>query len=305
MFGICTEALMPYVPKPNLNVKPNKAQLANANELAHRWRAHWIKRWDVTRPLTDTELRGIKQALAAGHPVACGLRWPKNLKGPALLAVPGPREVADGHSIAFVGFEDDPKMNGGGTFWFRNSFGPNWGQQGYGRMSYAYARAYANDAVWLELGRPGSEVPKARFEAEQLRALVRRQCDVNPQDMTAWGGRMWSQGKQLMCIAKNGGSVELGVDVRKAGRYRVRVLATAAPDYGKIRILLDGKRQGADVDLYCGRISPSGSLELGTHELIAGHHTFGFHVAGKNVASTNYYFGIDAIDLLAANPARK
>jgi hypothetical protein len=56
---------------------------------------------------------------------------------------------------------------------------------------------------------------------------------------------MWSQGKQLMCIAKNGGFVELGLDVRQAGRYRVRVLATAAPDYGKIRILLNGKRQCA------------------------------------------------------------
>jgi hypothetical protein len=303
--GICTEALMPYVTKPNLNVKPSKAQLASANELARRWRVHWIKRWDVTRPLADAELRAIKQALASGHPVACGLRWPKNLQGAALLTVPRPEEVADGHSIAFVGFEDDPKMNGGGTFRFRNSFGPNWGQQGVGRMSYAYVRAYANDAVWLELGRPGSEVPTARFEAERLRVLARRQCDVNPQDMSAWGGGMWSQGKHLMCIAKNGGFVELDVDVRKAGRYRVRVLATAAPDYSKIRILLDGKRQGADVDLYCGRVSPSGSLELGTHELTAGHHTLGFQVTGKNTASSNFFFGIDAIDLLAAKAARK
>jgi hypothetical protein len=59
------------------------------------------------------------------------------------------------------------------------------------------------------------------------------------------------------------------------------------------------------VDLYCGRVSPSGSLELGTHELTAGHHIFGFQVVGKNAASTNYFFGIDAIDLLAANSARK
>ena len=70
------------------------------------------------------------------------------------MAVPPPNEVSDGHSIAFVGYEDNPKLNGGGAFRFRNSWGSQWGQGGYGLMSYAYARAYANDAVWLEFGLP-------------------------------------------------------------------------------------------------------------------------------------------------------
>ena len=55
---------------------------------------------------------------------------------------------------------------------------------------------------------------------------------------------MWSQGKQLFCGAEKGGFVELAMEVRKPGRYRLRVLATAAPDFGTIRMALDGKRLG-------------------------------------------------------------
>ncbi len=299
--GICPEEVLPYSAKPDLQVNPSKPALADARELAHRWKVNWIKRWDVKRPLTPAELLAIKAALAAGHPVACGLRWPKTLKGHELLAVPSADEVSDGHSIAFVGYEDNPKMNGGGVFRFRNSWGTGWGEGGYGLMSYAYARAYANDAVWLELGRPGSEVPIVRFEAEKLPVLARGNCEVREQDMRDWGGAMWTHGKQLFCSAKKEGFVELGLEIRKAGRYRVRVLGTAGPDFGKVRIALDGKAQGPDVDLYCGRVSPSGTLELGTHELSAGRHTLVFKAVGRNVSSTNFFFGLDAVDLLAPN----
>ena len=97
--------------------------------------------------------RAIKKAFAHGHPVACGLRWPKDLKGYELIQVPPPNAVFDGHSIALVGYVDDAQDNGG-VFLFRNSWGPKWGKNGYGSMSYAYTRAYANDVVWLELGPP-------------------------------------------------------------------------------------------------------------------------------------------------------
>ena len=58
---------------------------------------------------------------------------------------------------------------------------------------------------------------------------------------------MWSQGKQLFCAAEKDGFVELAMEVRKPGRYRLRVLATAAPDFGTIRMALDGKWAGAEI----------------------------------------------------------
>jgi hypothetical protein len=297
--GICTAELMPYEKTSHDRRTPSEAALANAKKLSDRWKVEWIKRWDVSRGLSADELRAIKSALASGHPVACGLRWPKAPRGTSIVEVPPPDDVRDGHSVVFTGYQD-AQGSSDGFFRFRNSSGPEWGDKGYGVMSYAYTLAYANDALWLQLGAPGSEKPAERFEAEAMNVLAREKCETAPQDMKESGRGMWSQAEQLLCRAQPGGSVELGFEVREAGRYRVRVLATAAPDYGTIRVALDGKAQRPDFDLYAGRICPAGSLELGEHELTAGKHTLRVTAVGKNTGSNDYSFGLDAVDLIAA-----
>jgi Papain family cysteine protease len=299
-FGICSEERMPYGTKGRAQRRPSSQALAEARQLAERWQVGWIKRWSVDRRLTDQQLVEIKRALALGHPVACGLRWPKDLKGFGLLNVPSPNQVFDGHSIMFVGYEDSPGKPGGGAFAFRNSDGPNWGQQGYGLISYAYAKAYANDALWLHLGPPKSEVPAERFEGESMRVLAASNCQAAPQRMTDWSPKLWSHGAQLFCNAKREGFVEVGFDVRKPGRYRVRILGTAGPDFGVVSAALDGRNAPGQFDLYCGRVSPAGSLELGTHELTAGSHALRVTSVGKNPASKGFSFGVDAVDLIAA-----
>ncbi len=298
--GICMEELMPYSDTTDAKRKPSSAALADAKVRSGRWQVQWIKRWDLNCPLSDTEVLAIKKALAQGHPVACGLRWPKALKGHELLEVPPFDKVFDGHSIVLMGYQDHPKRSGGGIFLFRNSAGPGWGNDGYGVMSYAYARTYANDALWLQLRPPNSEVPVERFEAELLTVLTRKRCETVPQNMEGWGGLMWSQGKQLFCKARKNGFVKLVFTVSKSGSYRLRVLATAAPNFGIIRIALDRDARGLDFDLYSGRVCPSGSLELGTHELTAGKHSLRVTAVGKNAMSANYFIGLDAIDLIAA-----
>jgi hypothetical protein len=296
--GICSDSLMPYQAKSDPQRAPSRQALAQARELSGRWRGQWIKRWDLKNPLTDHQLREIKQALVAGHPVACGLRWPKSLSVHELLEVPNPSEVRDGHSILFVGFADNRRRPGGGSFVFRNSDGPAWGENGYGEMSYAYARAYANDAVWLHFGPPHSEVPAHRYEAESLPIAARERCPTSVQSMDEWGGRMWSGDRQLFCQADAGGFVELAFEVREARRHRLRVLATAAPDYGVVRVTFTGPARGEEFDLYSGRICPSGSLELGTFDLAAGRHMLRFTAVRKNKSSPNHWFGIDAVDLM-------
>lgn len=297
-YGICASRLMPYAHTRDAKRKPSREALADARARSERWKIHWIKRWDAATGISGGELAEIKQALARGHSVACGLRWPKKLDGAEILHVPRAQEVEDGHSIAFTGYQDNAGRPGGGVLFFRNSFGAQWGHQGYGEMSYAYASAYANDAVWLELGAPHSEKPRIRFEAEALPIMSHRQCECHPQEMDEWGRGMWSRGRQLVCVARNGGLVELGFKVDDAGRYRVRVLATAAPDYGKIHVAIDNQVVSRAFDLYCGRVSPAGSLELGNRDLALGEHRVRFTVDGKNAASTGHLFGVDAIDLL-------
>ncbi len=297
--GICRASLMPYLPTADARRVPTPKALANARELAGRWQVHWLRRWNVARPLDDSEFKGIKHALASGHPVACGLRWPKELKGDVLREVPAPRDVFDGHSIVLVGYADNPAHNGGGMFVFRNSAGPGWGKKGYGRVSYAYVRAYANDALWVkyEPGRPETRIE--RFEAELMPVVSRYRCDSSVQEMTEWGAPMWSGGRQLLCRAAPGGSVTLELANRRGGRCRLRVLATAAPDFGVVRVALDGKHVGPNINLYSGRVCPSGAIDLGLVDLPAGRHTVRFTSVGKDQASANVWFGIDAVELVA------
>ena len=47
-------------------------------------------------------------------------------------------------------------MIGGGKFLFTQQLGAGWGNHGYGEMSFGYARAYTNDAVWMHCGAEGS-----------------------------------------------------------------------------------------------------------------------------------------------------
>ncbi len=302
VLGICDEALMPYTtnanPKSGSTRRPSPKARADARQRAERWQVHWIRRWDVSRPMSDAQFQGIKVALAKGHPVACGLRWPNKLKGSSILSDNPPGGVSDGHSIAFVGYTDDADAPGGGTFRFRNSFGADWGDHGYGLMSYAYARKYANDAIWLTYGAPGTERPAERFEATALPIVERRNCETQVQSMADFEPKLWTQGRQLLCTVKKGGDVVLAFDVRQAGRYRVRLLATAAPDYGRLAVTLDGAAKPETFDLYSGRVSPGGSLELGQHELSVGRHRLRCTSVGKNPASGNFYFGLDAIDLM-------
>jgi len=300
-FGACAADLMPYDDKPNPHRQPSPRAIADARKLRERWRIEWIKRWSVDRELTERELLAIKHALVNGHPVACGLRWPKNLKGDKLLMVPPANQVFDGHSIVFVGYEDGPGQPGGGLLRFRNSFGEKWGDHGYGTISYAYARTYANDAICLLLGPPESEIPTVRYEAETMPVLAAVMCEASPQKMNGFGRLMWSCGEQLCCRAAKGGFVELGFDVHKSGRYRVRLLATAAPDYGIVRVGLDGRALPHQFDLYSGQVSPAGSLELGTHELAPGRHRLRVTAISKDVAAKGFFFGLDAVDLIAVN----
>ena len=295
--GICSSADMPYLSKSEPNRKASAAAIAKARMWRERWQIEWIKRWSYST-LSESELTEIKQAIAAGHPVACGVRWPKDLKGSELLDVPAPNQVFDGHSIVLVGYEDAPAKRGGGVFQFRNSFGPDWGDEGYGRMSFAYVKAYANDVLWMRLGAPDSEVPTVRYEAESMRVLAAGRCQASPQKMNAWGPKMWSREEQLFCKAERGGYVELGFAVPRDGRYRIRILGTAAPDYGRIRAALDGRNLAPEFDLYSGQISPAGSLELGTHELQTGEHRIRVTAVAKSTAAQNYYFGLDALDLM-------
>jgi Papain family cysteine protease len=299
MVGICSEALMPYKTKWDPARRLTEAAIAEGKP-RDQWTVEWIKRWDVKSGLSDGQIHAVKQQLATKHPVAVGLRWPKKeqLNADYVLNVPPPTGVFDGHSILFVGYRDDAKEPGGGVFLFRNSNGPRWEMQGYAYMPYAYVRAYANDAVALHATLPEvAQRPMLHLECEGLRVIEALRCNASPQKMTNWGTRLWSGSTQLYCQAQKGSVLELELTIPHDGEYHIELLATCAPDYGQVRAALDGKPIGPLLDLYGGRIFPSGPMELGNHVLKAGRHHLRFTAVSKNEHSTGYSFGLDAIEL--------
>lgn len=50
------------------------------------------------------------------------------------------------HEMLIVGYEDDVKAPGGGWFTVRNSWGTDWGRNGYGRVPYAYVECFCVEA---------------------------------------------------------------------------------------------------------------------------------------------------------------
>lgn len=147
-YGVCTEKDMPYQASFDPKRVPTDEAREHARDLKNAGlRLHWIKKWNVKTGLTEGQLNEIKSVLSKRWPVCGGFRWPKRVRWEdGVLNMPPPDGVVDGHSVLIVGYTDDPQQPGGGTLLFRNS--SNNGREG--RMSYAYALAYMNDAAWID-----------------------------------------------------------------------------------------------------------------------------------------------------------
>ncbi len=164
--GICPEEEMPYRADFNPDLRPGAKALQDAEpRRSAGLRLHWIKPWDVTTGLTEAHLLEMKRTLSRQWPVCAGLRWPKQERWQSdVLEMAPPEGVRDGHSVLLVGFRDDPKQPGGGVFLIRNSSK----SARDGSMTYEYARAYTNDAVWID----HATARAAKSSDESLRDLL-------------------------------------------------------------------------------------------------------------------------------------
>jgi C1A family cysteine protease len=56
--------------------------------------------------------------------------------------------------VTIVGYQNTGGQVEGTTFLFKNSFGPAWGEGGYGRVTYRYLRNHLLSAALLEVQCP-------------------------------------------------------------------------------------------------------------------------------------------------------
>jgi len=135
--GACPESMWPYDVSKFMFRPPTVAYKA-----AKTYEALSYKK--VTKTATQ-----IKGCLAKGIPVVFGITVYSSFMSDAVAStgnVPMPQvheSVEGGHAILMVGYDSTK-----GVFIFRNSWGTNWGDQGYGTLPEAYVLGSLASDFW-------------------------------------------------------------------------------------------------------------------------------------------------------------
>ncbi len=135
-YGACYESLWPYLldswtKEPSGEAKNN----ATSHQILHYYRC--------------PSLRQVKTCLADGYPVVGGFVVPQSIESlettkTGLIRYPNPRESMEGgHAVLFVGYDDTNKL-----LTFQNSWGPRWGDRGFGYLPYAYVENRLASDFW-------------------------------------------------------------------------------------------------------------------------------------------------------------
>lgn len=147
--GALSWADMPYLPD-NITQLPSEEQLLKAR----RFRiAYW-------RQVNVADILEVKSQVQAGYPVMVGMLIDKGfyaLQTGAWEQFNGsPRS---GHAVVVVGYDDAKK-----AFKVMNSWGPQWGEKGFGWVSYRHFRRAAREAY---VAKDAWNTPPVAQHAEQ------------------------------------------------------------------------------------------------------------------------------------------
>ena len=146
-FGVPLQASMPntFGSKASDIAEPSEKVIAEARER----RKVFINQ--IPGRDAPTAVGNIVHALNAGIPVPVGLRWPhyRTLRQGLLSEqrpVPG-----YAHAVTLVGYRCPTARLEDCVFIFKNSYGVEWGQGGYGQVTYGYLSRHLLDAALIEV----------------------------------------------------------------------------------------------------------------------------------------------------------
>ena len=132
-YGVCHESFWPYV--PHQKSLPRKG--GDKDAIKFKIKAY-------ARINSQLEM---KRSLIINGPFLSGVKvfkswFTKKAERDGIISMPKRSEDSiGGHAICIVGYEDKASI-----FKFKNSWGVNWGSDGYGYMPYEYMKKYCSDA---------------------------------------------------------------------------------------------------------------------------------------------------------------
>ena len=135
-------------------------------------------------------------------------------------------------------------------------------------------------------------------KADTLTITERRDCTESVKTVTAWNAATWNDGTYLRCEGKKNGAITLQFTVEEKGKYNLALYATQAPDFGIVQVSLDEKPLSKPLDWWAPFLTPSGKIPFDPVMLKAGEHKLKLEVTDKSKWSSNYYFGLDSVEIV-------
>jgi len=133
-------------------------------------------------------------------------------------------------------------------------------------------------------------------------SALRKSSNARSQRMDHFGPD-WSGDHHLLWHGILGDRLESEFSLRHAGRYRLLIRYTQAPDYGSVTVTLPGSSLKATTDLYAPNVQLAAQQDLGEVTLKAGTQKIVFQLTGANQRAQHfrkkyYLIGIDYLRLI-------
>lgn len=185
MWGACKEKTWPYSDnKVKYKMKPS--------QVAYNEARRFTNLDSILHSQVSYSLMAIKSILAKQVPVVFGVYIYKSFEKAKNGRVPIPsleEKVLGGHALVFVGYDDEKQ-----EFKFANSWGSEWGDRGFGYLSYDYVMNKSHDGkqklffagdIWkIERVGYGTDDSPRESPAVPLRKGVNRRSSKTPVSST-------------------------------------------------------------------------------------------------------------------------
>lgn len=113
---------------------------------------------------TDAHVTQIKQWLVGGNPAVIGIPVMPEFDDPSgpycLVDLPNRGASRGGHAIAVVGYDDNIGGTGKGGFKIVNSWGTQYGCNGFAYLTYAWFKQFTQEAYWMRDIRTGGNATR-------------------------------------------------------------------------------------------------------------------------------------------------